>query len=506
MSDVYLQRFSKLENAKSSVKITSISDKKREVAYRSVRDFSRLLRAGKLEEESVSNKIAMLVLDLRNFAGTQDHLAGHWKQTVEDFKSLFDFTKSYADEETNTSLIKLIDSLRTLSEDGDSAYSTGLREVLKVGTIELLVVPKSWQVFQIEGFLKDFDVNLVRVIHESSFFSTAIRPYDSVLFLTPPNRMRQHHLRNLFFGGAANDFEFLSPSWQLDKNPHRVIDRLFPENMSFRKIVFEIVGGLSESPILDDDIEFISAPSSLENVPLFNASGDVQCRLIELSDNFVYPVELGAFRVSVLAENKEGGIEVQYLDPFAELSPGDIVFELKSGVDEDFLMESVQSDLGFEYMEFSDIHSRWKNQIRTKLQFDTYDAIEADLAQSGIRAAHQLKSWIENPGFISPRLNEDWKKLLEFCGFSNQELTRALELTTSIRASLIHYGLSARKLMSEEISSQELDRVSQGEVILKSLPDFGDAVFAIATVTSVPSEVFSCQQSQIRTLMRKSND
>lgn len=506
MSKLYFQRFASLENAPSKVRITSVLDKKRQLSHERLRDFSRLLRAGKIDEEAIKNQIARLVLDLRNLAGNREYLSEHWKKNSEDFQKISSFVKSYADDDTNKSLQKLIDSLISLAEDDDSTYSTGLSEVASLGEVDLIVVPKSWQVFQIEGFLEEILQGHILVLHESSFFSSTNSKAKRVLFLTAPNRMREHHLRNLFFGGAAVAYEFFSPSWQLDKNPNRIISRLFPQNMTFRQITFEILGETSDTQVEEDEIDLISTAASLENVPQFNASGDVDCRLIELSGSYVYPVELSASRVSVLVENIEGAIEVDYLDPFEELSPGDIVFELKTGADEDFLLESLQSDSGQDYKEFKKIHSRWKSELRAKLHHDSYEEIERDLTHLGVKAASQLRFWIENPDFISPRLNEDWKKLLEFSGFNKEELARALELTKSIRAKLIHFGLSARKMMSEEISSQELDRVSQGEVLLKSLPDFGDAVFAIATVTNVTSEIFRCHQSQIRTLMRKSND
>lgn len=506
MSKLYFQRFASLENAPSKVRITSVLDKKRQLSYERLRDFSRLLRAGKIDEEAIKNQIARLVLDLRNLAGNREYLSEHWKKNSEDFQKISSFVKSYADDDTNKSLQKLIDSLISLADDDDSTYSTGLSEVASLGEVDLIVVPKSWQVFQIEGFLEEIHQGHILVLHESSFFSSTNSKAKRILFLTAPNRMREHHLRNLFFGGAAVAFEFFSPSWQLDKNPNRIISRLFPQNMTFRQITFEILGDTSDSQVDEDEIDLISTAASLENVPQFNASGDVDCRLIELSGSYVYPVELSASRVSVLVENIDGAIQVDYLDPFEELSPGDIVFELKTGADEDFLLESLQSDSGQDYKEFKKIHSRWKNELRAKLHHDSFEEIERNLTYLGVKAASQLRFWIENPDFISPRLNEDWKKLLEFSGFNKEELSRALELTKLIRAKLIHFGLSARKMMAEEISSQELDRVSQGEVLLKSLPDFGDAVFAIATVTNVTSEIFRCQQSDIRTLMRKSND
>lgn len=506
MSKLYFQRFESIENAPSKVRITSVLDKKRQLSYERLRDFSRLLRAGKIDEEAIKNQIARLVLDLRNLAGNREYLSDHWKKSSEDFQKISSFVKSYADDATNKSLQKLIDSLISLAADDDSTYSTGLSEVASLGEVDLIVVPKSWQVFQIEGFLEEINQGHILVLHESSFFSSTNSKAKRVLFLTAPNRMREHHLRNLFFGGAAVASEFFTPSWQLDKNPNRIISRLFPQNMTFRQITFEILGETSDSQVDEDEIDLISTAASLENVPQFNASGDVDCRLIELSGSYVYPVELSASRVSVLVENIEGAIEVDYLDPFEELSPGDIVFELKTGADEDFLLESLQSDSAQDYKEFKKIHSRWKNELRAKLHHNSYEEIERNLTRLGVKAASQLRFWIENPDFISPRLTEDWKMLLEFSGFNKEELARALELTKSIRAKLIHFGLSARKMMSEEISSQELDRVSQGEVLLKSLPDFGDAVFAIATVTNVTGEIFRCQQSQIRTLLSRSND
>ena len=300
--------------------------------------------------------------------------------------------------------------------------------------------------------------------------------------------------------------QFLTPGWQLDKNLPRLIGSLFPDNMVIRPIVFDIHGEVSDSPVMEDEIETMQPQEPLSNLAHFKSTGDTECRLIELSENLVYPVELGATRISVLAEDPEGGIEVKSVNPFEQLSPGDIVFELKNGADEDFLLDAVRTDLGLDYFEFKSIHSRWKNVISKKLQYETYESIELQLAHSGVRAPNQIKNWLENPSFISPRSNSDWQKLLEFSGFSKQELARALQLTTKIRSSLISFGQSARKMMSEEISTQEMERVGQGEVLLKSLPDFGDAVFAIATVTNVPNEVFSCQPSQIRTLMRKPND
>lgn len=506
MPESYLSRFANLERDEKVIQVTSVTDPQREGLNLKLRAFSHQFRLGRLENDSVNQAIAKLVLDLRNLVGSPEYLSQHWQSTSEAFQEIVGFVRSYADEETINSLTELLESLESLIDSGDREYPKTLENTVKEHDYSMIVVPKSWQVFQLEVFLADTGLSETPVTYVSPFFSSASGQTGDVLFLTAPNRLRPHHLRNLFFGGSAQNVHFLTPGWQLDKNLTKLVGSLFPENMVVRPIVFDIIGEVSDEPVIDDEIETIKPKESLTSVPYFKSTGNTECRLIELSEELVYPIELSATRVSVLAEDPEGGIDVTSVNPFEELSPGDIVFELKNGVDEDFLLDAVKADLGADYFEFKSIHARWKNVISKKLQVESYESMELQLAQSGVMAANQIKNWLENPSFVSPRSNSDWQKLLEFSGFSKQELARALQLTKKIRSSLISFGQSARKMMSEEISTQEMERVGQGEVLLKSLPDFGDAVFAIATVTNVPIEIFSCQPNQIRTLMRKPND
>jgi hypothetical protein len=57
------------------------------------------------------------------------------------------------------------------------------------------------------------------------------------------------------------------------------------------------------------------------------------------------PLEIGAKRISVLSQNEAGNLEVKSIF-FESLENGDVIFDLRSGVEDSFLVEVAELRMG----------------------------------------------------------------------------------------------------------------------------------------------------------------
>jgi hypothetical protein len=112
-----------------------------------------------------------------------------------------------------------------------------------------------------------------------------------------------------------------------------------------------------------------------------------------------------------------------------------------------------------------------------------------------------MDDWLQNEDFTTLRSNDDWHNLLVALDFTAPEVKVFKDLGSELRTSLISIGLNARLQMAESVSSKEWEKVLQGEIVTKTLDDYGDADFILALVVKVDSSISKCEIDDIRKVM-----
>jgi hypothetical protein len=185
------------------------------------------------------------------------------------------------------------------------------------------------------------------------------------------------------------------------------------------------------------------------------------------------------------------------------LEAGDILFELRDGADEDFLMDLAQIRMGKSFIDFARGRTEWKRRADELISENGYQHTVDLLRKSGVSTADNLRHWLENVDFTTPRASKDWHNLLKALDFNSAEIAKMESLGSELRSTLIAIGQDARKQMADAVSPQDLELINSHEVVTKQLDEFGDAVFALGMVTSLGTDQKSCEPSEIRRVLRK---
>jgi hypothetical protein len=123
------------------------------------------------------------------------------------------------------------------------------------------------------------------------------------------------------------------------------------------------------------------------------------------------------------------------------------------------------------------------------------------LTKARVSTAKYMDDWLQNEDFTTLRSNDDWHNLLVALDFTAPEVKVFKDLGSELRTSLISIGLNARLQMAESVSSKEWEKVLQGEIVTKTLDDYGDADFILALVVKVDSSISKCEIDDIRKVM-----
>jgi hypothetical protein len=284
-----------------------------------------------------------------------------------------------------------------------------------------------------------------------------------------------------------------------------VVQDLVPGLPGVKKPVFAVVGPvlLPGSADLESEIFeiFQDSPQQLD-YETYSGGGSLDCRVIKLAKGYIMPVEAHAKKVSVLSTGEDGDLVVQYRIPGKSLEAGDVLFELRDGAEEDFLMDQAQISMGASFHEFARGRTEWKRRVSELVTAEGKSTVIRKLKASGVKTANYLDDWLENVDFTTPRAKKDWHNLLLALNFTDKEISRLEKLGSELRANLIAVGQKARGYMAEAVTSSDLERIRNSEIVTKQLDGFGDAVFILAMVEDPDSGPSTCQPHELRKVLR----
>jgi hypothetical protein len=376
-----------------------------------------------------------------------------------------------------------------------------------VGTSSaLIVVERDRQRDLVTRFFEDTGVDFQGdVVQMQTLFRLEVVDYDDIVLLAAPKRISDNYMRALLLGGVTPKAKFLCSNWLAGHEPQKVEQDLLPGLPGVKKLAFNVVGPPLSSTfqsISQEEFEEFQILPLASDFEKFSGGGAVPCRLIQLANGHVMPVELKAKKVSVLKTNDDGEFTVEYRTPGKDLEAGDILFELRDGAEEDFLMDQAQISMGKAFHEFSKGRSDWKRRVGDLIAAHGKGNVIRQLKAAGVGTAKYLDDWLGNVDFTTPRAKKDWHNLLVALKFAPSEISRLEALGKDLRAKLIAVGLKARSHMADAVDSTELSAIRNREIVTKQLDGFGDAVFILAMVEDPDAGASTCEQHEIRKVLK----
>lgn len=501
------KRFSNLENLwnGTALEVDLFEDPARASAFKTLIELQRLLRNETEMFEPLVKWLSHLHWDLRGFVGSAEETSDHWERRCEQLEFHFASLKHALNENRAETLENLIQALKDLQEE-DNAYRDYLLTSIDRSD-SVVIVEKQWQRRNLKDFFMQVaSMQSLTVTHLAAFLRGQRPPYEASYILAAPTRIPDNFMRALILGGAIESAKFISPNWIAGKEPQKLRQDLAPGLASVRRptlkvkgdILFEDYGGLTDVEI--DSFTYLPTHGDFEK---YSSKGAIKCKLIEVANDFVMPIEPDASRVSVLSDFQGTGLEVQFRIPGKTLEVGDVLFELRDGAEEDFLMDAAEIQMGKQFDDFANGRAEWKARARQLIRERGLEATIEQLKASEVGTAENLLLWLENDDFTTPRATKDWRNLLLALKFSNAEVNEMVSLGSQLRSTLIEIGRTARQHMADAVSREDLERVLSHQVITKQLDEFGDAVFVIGMVTGIGDSETTCEPTEIRRVLRR---
>lgn len=488
----------------SSIDVHTFADEARNSAFNNLVGLQRLTRANPEHFEALSRVLSFLHWDLRGYVGSVVSAQTFWAQRLSELTQELAAAKPFMDESLLALSTKLMASIATLRAS-DDAYREALNAA--IGPVRtLFVVEKNRQREMLSALIEEDGLDFTGlVVQIQTLFQMDLQDFEQILILAAPRRISDNYMRALLLGGAIPAATFLCSNWLAGHEPQKVEQDLTPGLPGANKLVFRVkgpalpVGSADTSRSEFDDLQKAIIDDQFSN---FSGGGTLDCRLIKLSNGHVMPVERSSKRVSVLKRNQDGDFQVEYRTPGKDLEAGDILFELRDGAEEDFLMDQAEIAMGRDFDDFSRGRAEWKRRVSALVAAEGKAAAIKKLKSSGVKTASYLDEWLGNVDFTTPRAKKDWHNLLAALEFPPAEIAKLEALGTKLRASLIAVGLKARSYMAEAVDSLDIERIRNSEIVLKQLDGFGDAVFVLAMVESEEFTEATCEPQELRKVLK----
>ena len=399
---------------------------------------------------------------------------------------------------------QLIGSLNLLAET-DVNYGRVILEALEQQPDTVFVVEKPRQRSELEALVSLHSVDpQYQIFNLGRFVSFPPSTFNQVVVLAAPRKLSDNFMRAIVLGGIASNYKFLAPNWLIGDDPASMRQELAPTLQVKPMPQIRVVGPLRAIAAKDvslDSVEFsdYTSPSDIEK---FISHGDIDSRHIHLNDGLVIPVEEDASRISTLERQEDGLLKVEFKNPFQNLLVGNVVFNLRDGAEDSFLLDLAAMEMGSEFRAFTSGRLAWKERAKSLIERDGLDGAVTHLKSKGVSTSHYLQDWIDDEDFVSPRAKIDWSNLLKALEFTAVEVKSLTALSTKVRSNLISIGQKARAAMADSIETTDWERLLAGQVVSKKLAEYGDAEFLLSTVTAIGNEVLKCHPNDIRKVRR----
>jgi hypothetical protein len=501
------KRFSNLENLWSGNKIEVLlfQDPSRATAFRKLISLQRLLKHETDLFEPLLKWLSHLHWDLRGFVGSPENASDHWAARCNELSTQAQSLKHALDENRAQAIASLTVTLRQLEQE-DANFGNFLMQAIDPSNPAVIVEKPRQRQFVQNFFSQVSGFEGVVVTHLGAFLRGERPAFQKTYVLAAPGRIPDNYMRALILGGAVDSLKFLSPNWIAGNEPQKLRQDLVPGLGSVRSPAFLVRGELffdDLNGLSSEELDYFTYSPPHGDLDKYSGNGETKCRLLEIANDYVMPIELDASRVSVLSNSPESGLQVDFRIPGKTLEIGDILFELRDGAEEDFLMEAAAAQMGPQFDDFARGRSEWKARARQLIRSVGIDAAIAQLRASGVGTADNLMLWLDNEDFTTPRATKDWRNLLLAFGFSIGEVNNMIDLGSKLRSTLIEVGRAARQHMADAVSREDLESILSHQTVTKQLDEFGDAVFVLGMVTAFGAAERTCEQSEIRRVLRK---
>ena len=447
--------------------------------------------------------LAHIHWDLRGFVGSTSESTDRWTEKFDNLRNELASVKIHMSEETQQKALALLDKLKDLQES-DLNYAKAIQSMIESHDQVLLVAEKPRLKSAIASYVASLDqANYVAIVSLDSLVKETVPQTTKVVILAAPRKVSDNFMRVLALGAPASSLTFLAPNWLVGTSPQKISQDLARGLAGVRKQALKVSGPLFTRSFQEPGIEEYEQTQLSEHQHSYKkyvSQGSVDCKLVYLAGGYVMPLEIGAKRISVLSQNEAGNLEVKSIF-FESLENGDVIFDLRSGVEDSFLVEVAELRMGPRFAEYSRIRAIMKGRLAAIIQSKGKKATIEFLTKARVSTAKYMDDWLQNEDFTTLRSNDDWHNLLVALDFTAPEVKVFKDLGSELRTSLISIGLNARLQMAESVSSKEWEKVLQGEIVTKTLDDYGDADFILALVVKVDSSISKCEIDDIRKVM-----
>jgi len=430
--------FSNLETLwNGGLRLQTFAAPKRGLAFDHLTRIFRALNAETTAFDNLRVELSRLHWALRGYIGPPADANTYWTQNLATLESAFASVDIYISSEIRELANQLVSDIDSLAIE-DSEYSDALDAILEQEHDLVICVEKMHQVNYLRSFVqrahpsRNVLIKLLKDLPQAKLTSN-----ETVIILAAPRKVAGNTLRRLLFGGNAGNVTFLSPNWLIGRNPSSIKQDLAPGLSGLRLPQITVEGPVDVLSTSDEEIEkfeYLQATANANDFADFRPRGDVLCRLLRLSGGLVMPIESDGQKLSVLTTNETLELVVEYRDPFKSLRPGEIIFDLKDGADESFLLEMAIQAMGSDYNTFDRLRNSMLDAIRSEVTNRGLDVAKAHFKSAGVKTADYIEDWVDNPNFISPRSKKDRINLMRAAGLEAEQIAELDRLTTSIRS------------------------------------------------------------------------
>ncbi len=463
---------------------------------------------GKLDADhfiSLRSQIGLAYRAARGLLAEPNSWQEFWGDVSTRLENEFSVTSQYFGDAETQIIEDIKAAIKSISGSAHDSLGT---EIVKLSqSSDLLVLlerPEFNDYFR--GWIEDQDltnsVELVRDFHSLNKISATSK---TLVIIGAPRTFSEVHLRTLMFGGFSSELVFLTPNWWLGTGDESIPSKLF-RGIDAVSIMHFTRGGSAyngsaseEKPVLG--LDTYSDPAQVD-IEEFQQNGDVECRFLYLTGGLGLPVELDAKLVSTLEVLDDGRFVVNRKNPFSDLAQGEVILELATSAESDFLWDKAALELGEEFTNYITIRQDWLHSLKQKKTELGGWHLKKALLAAGVSTGHHVLDWLDDPRFTRPRKISDFEALLKYLGIHSTQLSETLRLTKIVRSKLSALGQQARDSLAEEVTQEDWSAVMNGEIRSILLSDFGDAKFELAQFESLGVEVRLVAQNQVRKVLR----
>jgi hypothetical protein len=346
------------------------------------------------------------------------------------------------------------------------------------------------------------------VINGGASFIDLPRDFDALHIVGTFNRATGKALRQtrrLISSGIAEEIIFVRPSFAYELGNKSAFERLFPALNPPDGLEILSLGGImprNNKVAVDEVIDFVPQEAEALAMAEEHQSGPVDCRLILLPGEIAIPIETVATRVPVLnLIHSNSSIEVEWKDPFDELSEGDFVFATVEKTQSKSLRDFVVAERPDHFAVFFEKQRYWKTMLSEISDKYGWDYLENKLKEKGSIRPHRVRSWTSED-FIRPQSDLDYAAILELANFSSDESNLLFKLAKDFDSSLIRAGQEIGRRIWQSLDQIQIAKLKDGYLVELQITGLGAGLYVVGPVLAISESITSTTRSQVRKVVK----